>query len=520
MGTALADEYLPIRLNGDLALFQAIGALLVGRRAPSTSTSSTATPPASRPGATTSRDLDWDAVLRATGLPRAQIERVADLFAASRAHRHLLGDGHHPAPQRRRDDQGDHQRRAAPGQHRQARAPGLCPVRGHSNVQGDRTMGIWEKLPPHFAERLRQEFGFDPPTERGHDVVNTVRAMKDGAAKVLFGLGGNFAAATPDSEVDPRGDARRSTSTCRSRPSSTARHVRPGRADAGAALPRAHREGRAAAAGWQGVTRRGLDVERAPLGRAATSRPARTCAPSRGSSAASPRPPWARCRRGRGSTGTPWPRTTPSSAATSATSCPGCDAYDEKVKRPGWLRAAAPAARHPNLRHRRPGRAEFAVSPLEVLEVPDGHLLLQTLRSHDQFNTTIYGHDDRYRGLAGGRRRRAWCTPTTSPALGCEPEQLVDVVSAWTGRLGAGRPRLPRRVVPHVARVRRRLLPRVQRARAARLGGDAAATARRRSRSSSGSSRPGTAPPHDAHGGVKAGSDHTHRSGVEPTHLS
>src|SRR5207253_2578493 len=78
---------------------------------------------------------------------------------------------------------------------------GLCPVRGHSNVQGDRTVGIWEKPPEKFLDALGKEFGFDPPRRHGFDTVETIRAMRDGRVKVLFALGGNFLSATPDTEV-------------------------------------------------------------------------------------------------------------------------------------------------------------------------------------------------------------------------------------------------------------------------------------------------------------------------------
>src|SRR4029079_16841011 len=78
---------------------------------------------------------------------------------------------------------------------------GLFPVRGHSNVQGDRTMGIWERPPEHFLDALRDEFGFDPPREHGLDTVNAIRALRDGDAKVFIGLGGNFVSATPDTDV-------------------------------------------------------------------------------------------------------------------------------------------------------------------------------------------------------------------------------------------------------------------------------------------------------------------------------
>ena len=69
---------------------------------------------------------------------------------------------------------------------------GLCPVRGHSNVQGDRTMGIWERPPQHFLDAIQAEFGFDPPREHGLDTVESIRALRDGKAKVFIAMGGNF----------------------------------------------------------------------------------------------------------------------------------------------------------------------------------------------------------------------------------------------------------------------------------------------------------------------------------------
>ena len=78
---------------------------------------------------------------------------------------------------------------------------GPCPVRGHSNVQGARTMGIWEQMPDSFLDKLRDEFGFEPPREHGFDTVNTVRALRDGKIRVFFALGGNFVSATSDTAV-------------------------------------------------------------------------------------------------------------------------------------------------------------------------------------------------------------------------------------------------------------------------------------------------------------------------------
>ncbi|CBA16586.1 FdhF/YdeP family oxidoreductase [Xanthomonas albilineans] len=81
---------------------------------------------------------------------------------------------------------------------------GVCPVRGHSNVQGDRTMMIYEKPPVEFLDRLQTVFGFDPPRAHGYDTIAAIEAMADGRGKVFFGMGGNFATATPDTEVTHR----------------------------------------------------------------------------------------------------------------------------------------------------------------------------------------------------------------------------------------------------------------------------------------------------------------------------
>ena len=77
---------------------------------------------------------------------------------------------------------------------------GISPIRGHSNVQGDRTVGIDEKPTPAYLDRVRDVFGFEPPREHGHHTVESVEAMKSGQAKVFIGLGGNFVRAVPDTE--------------------------------------------------------------------------------------------------------------------------------------------------------------------------------------------------------------------------------------------------------------------------------------------------------------------------------
>jgi formate dehydrogenase major subunit len=108
---------------------------------------------------------------------------------------------------------------------------------------------------------------------------------------------------------------------------------------------------------------------------------------------------------------------------------PGCASYEEKVDQPGGFVLPHPP-RDSRTFPTEKGRAIFTVSPTEVLQVPEGRLLLQTMRSHDQFNTTIYGLDDRYRGIKGGRRV-VLVNQLDIEALGLRDGQHVDIVSEW-----------------------------------------------------------------------------------------
>ena len=206
-GTGLADLYLPVRVNGDLALFQAIGALLLEWGCVDKEFVAECTTGFDE-WAEHARDLDWDAVHRATGLERSLIEEAAGMFANSAATITCWAMGitqHRNAVATVKEIvnvallQGNIGKPGA----------GLCPVRGHSNVQGDRTMGIWEKPPEHFLDSLRDTFGFEPPREHGLDTVASIQALRDGKAHFFMGMGGNFVSAAPDTEVTEARPAQR-----------------------------------------------------------------------------------------------------------------------------------------------------------------------------------------------------------------------------------------------------------------------------------------------------------------------
>src|SRR3954469_5359597 len=204
VGTVMADRYLPVRVNGDLALFAGVNRALIERHDKSGDVLDTDFIEHYTDGfaaaVTHWRGLEWAELERQCGLTHKQIEAfVSDVVAADRIvvcwamgltqHRNsvatireivnfLLLRGNIGRP-----------------------GAGPAPIRGHSNVQGDRTMGIWEKMPDSFMQALQDEFGFEPPTEKGWDTVESIRAMRDGKVDVFMGLGGNFVAAGPDSMV-------------------------------------------------------------------------------------------------------------------------------------------------------------------------------------------------------------------------------------------------------------------------------------------------------------------------------
>ncbi|MGB3828874.1 MAG: FdhF/YdeP family oxidoreductase [Ornithinimicrobium sp.] len=424
VGTDLADLHLPVRVNGDLALFQALGALLVEWGAIDSEFLTEHTTGFEEWSAST-RQLDWDVVRRATGLGRDQIEEAARMLAESAAtitcwsmgitqHRNsvatikeitnlALAQGNIGKP-----------------------GAGLCPVRGHSNVQGDRTMGIWERVPDSFLDALAQEFHFEPPRERGLDTVGAVEALRDGKAKVFMGMGGNFVAAVSDTEVTEKafGNAELtvhvSTKLNRS-------HVVTGReALILPALGRSEKD-------WTGGTEQRVTVEdsmsavhasRGPLAPASEhlrSEVDIVCSLAQTVLGSDHCVDWTAMRADYTTIRHHISRVVP-----------GCESYDERARRPGGFVLPHPP-RDSRTFPTESGKAVFAVSPTTVLEVPKNRLLLQTLRSHDQFNTTIYGLDDRYRGVSGGRRV-IFVHPDDIEHLGLAQGSMVDLVNEWNGR--------------------------------------------------------------------------------------
>ncbi|MEA2206479.1 MAG: hypothetical protein QOE77_3255 [Blastocatellia bacterium] len=273
---------------------------------------------------------------------------------------------------------------------------GFCPVRGHSNVQGDRTMGVWERPKEDFLDRLGAQLDFEPPRKHGFDTVQSIQAMHDGRGKVFFALGGNFLSATPDTEFTA--DAlRRCRLTVHVSTKLNRAHLITGRQ--ALILPCLGRtEIDVQAGGPQFVTtENSMGVVQTSQGRLEPASPELLSEPAI----------VARLARATLSerTTVDWESLTGDYDRIRdliERVIQGFDDYNQRVRHPAGFYLPN-EARERKFRTS-DGRAQFTVHELPRHELLPGQFLMLTMRSHDQFNTTIYGLDDRYRGIRGGRR--------------------------------------------------------------------------------------------------------------------
>ncbi|GAA4613595.1 FdhF/YdeP family oxidoreductase [Saccharopolyspora hordei] len=425
-GTRLADEFAQIRIGGDLALFKALNALVLQAGAVDRDFIDRSTHGFAEFAAQAAH-VDWEATDRATGLPQEQVERIAEMVISSERTVVCWAMGltqHKQAVPTIREVVNLLLLRGMIGKP----GAGVCPVRGHSNVQGDRTMGIWEKMPEPFLAALEAEFGVPVPRHHGLDTVDTIRAMRDGRVKAFVGMGGNFVSATPDTEATVRA-LRSCELTVQVSTKLNRSHVTPGRT--ALILPTLGRTERdVQATGEQFVTvEDSMSVVHRSRGRL---QPASEHLLSEVAII---------CRLARALLGPDHPvrwedfeRDYDLVREHIANVVPGCADYNRKVREPDGFVLPHPP-RDSRTFPTATGKANFTVNVPEPIEVPPGRLLLQTLRSHDQYNTTIYGLSDRYRGVEDGRRV-VLVHPDDLADLGFAAGDLVDVVSEWRGEHG------------------------------------------------------------------------------------
>jgi molybdopterin-dependent oxidoreductase alpha subunit len=427
-GTELSDLFLQVRINGDVALLKGIIKQVLAEAEES-------------PGrvldhefirthtqgfdefAAAIKSADWSVLIEQSGIAKEDIEAAARIFIESDRTIFCWAMGltqHQNAVANIQEIVNLMLLRGQVGKP----GAGLCPVRGHSNVQGDRTMAITERPTQKFLEQLGAELNFEPPRAHGFDTVNAIKAMHDGRAKVFFGLGGNFLSATPDTEFTA--EALRS---CRLT------------AQVSTKLNRGHLITGKQALILPCLGRTEIDTQSAGAQFVTTENSMAVVQASRGSlepaSAQLRSEPAIVAGLAKATLGA---RTSLDWSGLIGNYdrirdliekiVPGFENYNERVRRAGGFHLPN-AARDRNFKTST-GKAMFTIHALPAHQLQPGQLLMMTIRSHDQFNTSIYGLNDRYRGIRNGRRV-VLLNREDLDDLGLDEGEHVDLVSHFEG---------------------------------------------------------------------------------------
>ncbi|MDZ5078908.1 FdhF/YdeP family oxidoreductase [Nesterenkonia sp. HG001] len=429
-GDRISDEYLQIKVGGDQALFQALGHLLIQAEEeqpgtvldPSFIESSTSGFEEYREARA---ELDWEVTERATGLSREEVEHIAGLMARSKATIFCWALGITQQPHSVDTIREIVNLLLLQGNFGKPGA-GACPVRGHSNVQGDRTFGIWEKPREEFLAALDAEFGITSPREHGCDSTDAMTAMAAGRADVFVSLGGNLAMANSDTALMAQA-LRRTGLTVHISTKPNRSHVVHGRTSI--ILPtlgRSDRDDKHPGGAQILSVENSMSVVSSTQGR---------LEPVSDHLLAEPViiARMAEAILGRDHQ-VDWRAMAEDYDVIrdhASRVVPGTEDFNRRVRQKYGFVLPNPPRDHRSFATA-DGRAAFSVRDLEYLEPPEGYLVLQTMRSHDQYNTTFYGLDDRYRGISGGRRV-ILIHPEDLAESGFADRDLVDVVSMFRG---------------------------------------------------------------------------------------
>ena len=425
-GTPIASLFLPVRINGDVALLKGIMKEMLDedRRSGGAVLAHDFIQQQTEGFQALRADLEaesWTAIVDSSGCSRESIRKAAEI--AMRA-KHMIccwamGITQHKNGVANVQTIANFALlRAQIGR----RGAGLCPVRGHSNVQGDRTVGIWEKMSDEFLGALGTEFGFSPPKAHGLDAVGTIRAMAEGRVKVFVGLGGNFLAAAPDTQLTAQAMQR-----CRLTVQISTK------------LNRGHLITGQQALILPCLGRSEHDIQASGPQFVSTENTAGVVQQSRGVL-----PPASQHLRSEPAIVAGMAERTLSGRTTTDYAglvadydrirehiehvVPGFAQYNQRVRDAGGF--YLPNGPREGKFTTPSGKAQFKVHPIPQHALEPGELLLMTIRSHDQFNTTIYGENDRYRGIANGRRV-LFIHERDLAERGLQPGSVVDLISRF-----------------------------------------------------------------------------------------
>ncbi|MDB4946093.1 MAG: hypothetical protein JWP97_5627 [Labilithrix sp.] len=422
-GVELSSLFLQVRVNGDVALFKGITKKMLEEEdaAPGTvfdhafieeHTEGYEALVASL------RAADWGQIIEASGIPKDQIDQAARIMIESKRtiicwamgltqHKNGVANVHEMVNTLLlRGNMGK-------------LGAGACPVRGHSNVQGDRTMGIWEQMAEGFLANLSDEFGFRAPRKHGYDAVDTIKAMVEGRMDVFISMGGNFAEATPDTEVTARG-LRRCKLTVQVQTKLNRAHVVTG--EEALILPclgRTEIDLQASGPQFVSVENSMSVVSKSeghlpPASKELKSEVAIICGMAQATLGGRSTVDWSGLKDDYDRIRDHVSRVVPH-----------FEDYNARVRKDGGFYLGN-AARE-RLFRTLSGKAHFTVTSMATHDLSGGKLLMTTIRSHDQYNTTIYGLHDRYRGVADGRRV-IFMNPLDAEERGLVAGDWVDII--------------------------------------------------------------------------------------------
>ncbi|MFM2191430.1 MAG: hypothetical protein RLZZ118_387 [Bacteroidota bacterium] len=424
----LTDIYLQVKINGDMALLKAIMYLLfqAEKQNPNTVFDNDFIKDNTHnfdAFIANIKSQNFDQLVIASGVPAHQIIQVAEILIAKKRIIACWAMGltqHKNAVETIQDVVNILLLKGSIGKP----GAGTCPVRGHSNVQGDRTMGIYEKPSIAFLNNIQRVFQFTPPQEHGLDVVDSIHAMHQGKAKVFVAMGGNFLSATPDTEYTANA-LRNCALTV---------HV-------STKLNRSHLITGAEALILPCLARTDIDIinkERQfisvensmgvvsaskgnlkPISNNLMSEPAIVCHLAKATLGKKSKVDWDSYLQSYDAIRDSIEKT-----------IPGFDAFNIRVRQPEGF--YLPNGARINEFKTTTGKANFTVSNLETIALAPNEYLMMTIRSHDQFNTTIYGLDDRYRGILN-ERRVILMNKQDMQKANLQQQQIVDIYNYHDG---------------------------------------------------------------------------------------
>ncbi|HKZ64871.1 MAG TPA: FdhF/YdeP family oxidoreductase [Chitinophagaceae bacterium] len=428
IGTALTDIFLQVKINGDMALLQAIALLLLQEEQKA-------------PGKVF--DLDFikdktegyddyvahlqkqnpDELAKACGIDLVQIKEAVEVLRDKKKIIACWAMGltqHKNAVDTIKEIVNLLLLKGSIGKP----GAGTCPVRGHSNVQGDRTMGIYENPSLQFLKSIQDNFHFTPPQEKGYDVVESIKAMYNGKAKIFFAMGGNFLSATPDTHYTAEA-LRKCKLTVHVSTKLNRSHLVHG--EEALILPCLGRSDKDIVNGEEqfvscensmSVVQSSKGVLK-PISGDLLSEPVMVCRLAKATLKNRSKLNWDKYLSHYDHIRNDIERT-----------IPGFEKYNERVRKPGGF--YLPNCNREGNFDTVSQKAHFTITKHNIVNLADDELMMMTIRSHDQFNTTIYGLNDRYRGIHN-ERRVILMNPQDMNKRGLKKENVVDIYNYHDG---------------------------------------------------------------------------------------